>query len=319
MEIEPVVEFSPFIPPAPSSPPAMPKKFRLFIGLVLGVVVLFCFGVLTAAIYLLPVTDTFVRSVASVVPYPIAAVNMCPITFKQFYKEWAAMQTYYQSDPKLAEQKPSDDDLAASLVDSLTSRVIIQQLASQYGLKLDTVKVDETYQSAVQQSASEEAFLTEIEKTFGWDKQEVVDKLIAPMVLASQVEEAIQADVSLQTEALTKVDGALARLKNGEDFAAVASDSSDDPSADNGGDVGNLTTDQLPEEWLAFISTNGLNISSEVIDLGSVYSIVMATDQTENSGTTQYNIKAVIVYKKTMDEVVARFEEASKIWNFLRV
>lgn len=302
-----------------NEPLAVLKKFRLFVGLVLGVVVLFFFSVLTAAVYLLPVTDTFVRSVASVVPYPIAVVNMSPVTFRQFYKEWTAMQTYYQSDPELAAQKPSDDDLAASLVDSLTSRVIIQQLASQYGLKLDAAKVDETYQAALQQSASEEVFLTEIKKTFGWDKQEVVDKLIAPMVLASQVEEAVQADVSLQTEALTKVDGALARLKNGEDFAAVASDSSDDSSANNGGDVGNLTTDRLPEEWLAFISVNGLNTPSDVIDLGSVYSIVMATDQTENSGTTQYNIKTIIVYKKTMDEVVASFEAASKIWNFLKV
>ena len=319
-EFVPIVDDTSEILPLPAVPPAaVPRKFRLLLGLILGAVVLVCFVVLTAAVYLLPVNDNFVRSVASVVPYPIAVVNMHPITFGQFYKEWAAMESYYQSDPSLAAQKPADSELATSLVDSMVNRIVIEQLANQYGLKLDTAKVDETYQSAVQQSVSEEAFLTEINKTFGWDKQQVINKLIAPMVLSSQVETAIQTDSSLQSEALAKANDALARIKNNEDFAAVATDVSDDPSADKGGDIGSLAVDQLPEEWVSFISVNGLNKPSDVIDLGSVYSIVMATDQTENAGVTQYNIKLIIVFKKSTDEVVTTFEEASKIWNFLKV
>lgn len=323
VETDPVSEESfvatPTLSVSPTAKPAMPKKFRLVLGLIAAGVVVVCFVALTAAVYLLPVNDTFVRSVASVVPYPIAVVNMHPITFGQFYKEWTAMQTYYQSSSDLAAQKPSDDVLATNLIGSMTNRVIIQQLASQYGLTLDTAKVDETYQSALQQSASEDAFLADIKTTFGWDKQEVIDKLIAPMVLASQVETAVQTDATLQTDALAKANAALARVKNGEDFATVATDTSDDTSAANGGDIGALTTDQLPPEWLDFFTANGLNVPSDVIDLGSVYSIAMATDQTEADEVTQYNVKAIIIYKKTMDEVVTSFESASKIWNFLKV
>jgi hypothetical protein len=254
------------------------------------------------------------------VPYPIVVVNMEPITFNQFYDEWAAMQNYYQSASDLAARKPTDEELAANLVESITERVLVRQLAGQYGLRLDAAKVEEAYQLAVQESASEETFLVEIKKTFGWDKQEVIDTLFSPMVLAAQVETAVQADASLQATAAAKAEAALARIKNNEDFSVVAAAASEDTSADSGGDLGNLTADELPDEWLDFLSVSGLNTPSEIIDLGSVYSIIEAVDQTQNSeGATQYHLKAVIVYKKLVDEVLESFTAASKIWNFLKI
>jgi hypothetical protein len=294
------------------------SKFRLLMGLGLGLIVLVCISALTAAVYLLPFSDKFVRSVTSVVPYPVAVVNMQPISFGDFYQEYDALQSYYTSNSTPAEERLSEAETSDNILGTIIDRRIIDQLAKQYQVSVDDAKVNETLQAAYAQGGTEEEFTAEIKRVFGWDKETFLNHVIKPMVLASQVEEVIQSDATLQVEPKTKIDGALASLKNGELFATVAVANSEDTSATNGGDLGYLTADQMPPEWLAFFASSELNIPSEVIDLGSVYSVVEATDKVEGEEGTKYTVKAIIVYKKGLDSVIESFKTSSKIWKFLK-
>jgi len=295
---------------ATTTPPKPPihKGFHLFVGLILGLVVLAVICALTAAVYLLPVTDAFVRKVTSVMPFPVAVVNMQPVSFKSFYSEWDAMQNYYVANNTPVESQVSTDEAVSNILSTMIDRVV-----------LDNAKLEETYQTTYASSGDEATFLTEVKRLFGWDKEKFIENVVAPMVLSNQVSEAILNDQALQTEAKAKIDAALARLKNSEDFATVAGEVSEDPSASAGGDLGQLPVSRLPENWLGFLSAGDLNKNSEVIDLGQVYSIVMATDKTETKEETQYNIKVIIVYKKSMDDVIQGFTDASKIWKLIKV
>jgi len=294
------------------------KKFRLLMGLVLGAVVLLCVGAITAAVYLLPVSDKLVRSVTSFVPYPVAVVNMQPVSFGDFYKEYDALQSFYNSKSTPAEERLSSAEISENILGTIIDRRIIDQLAKQYKVTVDEAKVEETLQAAYAQGGTEEEFTNEIKTVFGWDKETFLIHVIKPMVLASQVEKVIQSDVTLQTAPKAKIDGVLTSLKNGDLFATVATANSEDPSSANGGDLGYLTIDQMPPEWVASFVTTGLNMPSEVIDLGSVYSVVMATDKVESDDGTKYTVKAIIVYKKDLDSVIESFKASSKIWKFLK-
>ncbi|MFH1253552.1 MAG: peptidylprolyl isomerase [Candidatus Uhrbacteria bacterium] len=307
----------PILPPMRRQLPV--KKFRLIILSAVVAVVLVAAVAISAAVYLLPVNDSFVRSVTSVVPYPIVMVNAQPITFKEFYIEWDAMQKYLQGQTAQAEA-PSIEEMRNSIIETMISKAEIRQLAKQYKVVLDPAKVDQMTQQVLAQYDSEEAALTVIKNTFGWDKQLFIERVIKPVVLSSQLQEAVFADNSLQATAKNKIDGALQRLKNGETFAAVATEVSEDPtSASQGGDIGFVTVDAVPAEWISAAVALGLNQFSDVIDLGSVYSIVSASEKTESVDEgTKYHFQIIIVQKYSLDKFLESFTTSSKIWRFFK-
>lgn len=295
------------------------RMFRLLIGLVCGGLFLFGAAGFSAAVYLLPVDDGFVRSVTSVVPYPVALVNLRPILFKDFYEEYDAMQSFYEANETPEADRLSMSEMSSSILDNKISHAAIAQLAKQYSIKLDEAKVEERLQTAYVQGGSEETFYSEIERIFGWNREDFLVHAMKPLVLASQVEEEVLADTELQAEALAKMNGALTRLENGEDFSVVAGEASEDPSSENGGDIGHLTIETMPPEWVDFVTTTELNVPSGVIDLGQVFSLVMVTEKVDGEEATQYNLKAIIVYKRGLNEVKDGFLASSKVWRFLKI
>lgn len=314
------VEAVPSVEKLPSLPPRQSlKEIKFFIIAAAVVVFLAAVGTISAAVYLLPISDSFVRSVTSVVPYPVAVVNAEPITFKEFYLEWDAMQSYLSSSQIDSASIPPIGELQGNIVDSMVNKTVVRQLAKQYGLTLSQEKVDETTQKIFSQYDSEQAALDAVQQTFGWNKQVFVDRVIKPVVLSSQLEETVYADESLQIEAKTKINDALQRLKNSEAFAKVAAEVSSDSSATNGGDIGFRTVGAVPAEWVAAVDSLGLNQFSDVVDLASVYSISMASEKTESAEDgSQYHFHIIIVNKYSLDEVLKNFMSASKIWRLFK-
>ncbi|MFA6131710.1 MAG: peptidylprolyl isomerase [Patescibacteria group bacterium] len=317
MEITPLNEYS----PSPVTPPlkSTNKKFRLLIGLSFGALLLVVLAAVSTAVYFLPANDMLVRSVTAVVPYPVALVNLQPISFKDFYKEYDALETFYEANQTPEEEQLPATERASNVLDSMIDHIVVSQLAKQYSVELDPVKVEENLQAAFTQSGSEEAFYTEIERVFNWTRQDFLTHALEPLVLADQVEEKVLSDATLQTETTDKINQALTRIKNNEDFATVAGEVSEDTTAASGGDLGHLTVAEMPEEWTNFVTTAELNVISEVIDVGQVYTLVMVTEKVESEEETQYNIKAIVVYKRGLAEVMDSFLESSKIWKLMQV
>jgi len=305
-------------PVASNQPHGVNKKFRLLIGLVFGVLILVGVAVVSVAIYLLPFTDGFVRSITTVAPYPVVLVNLHSITFKDFYKEYDALQNFYLANETPAEEQLSTAEMSTNILDTMINHAAVAQLAKQYSIELDAAKLEENLQAAYTQSGSEEAFFSQIQTMFGWSREDFLTHAMKPLVLSSQVEEKVLADADLQVEAKTKIDGALSRLNNKEDFAIVAGEVSEDPSVDAGGDIGHLTIDQIPAEWADFVTATELNVPSEIIDLGQVYSIIMVTEKVGTDPNTQYNLKIIIVYKKGLDDVVQSYLDSSKVWRLVK-
>lgn len=294
------------------------KKFRWLIGVIFGVLLLVTLAAVSAAVYVLPVNDGFVRSITTAVPYPVALINLQPIFFKDFYKEYDASQNFYTVNGTAEEERLPAAEMSTNILETMINHAAVNQLAKQYSIKLDQVKLEEKLQEAYTQSGSEEKFFSDIENQFGWSREDFLTHAMKPLVLSEQINEVVLADSTLQVEATDKINQALTRIKNNEDFGTVAGEFSEDSSATNGGDIGHLTTDQMPEQWLEFVSTTELNVPSEVIDVGQVYTIVMVTEKVEDGEQAQYNIKVIVVYKQGLSEVIDSFLSSSKVWKLVK-
>lgn len=300
-----------------------PGKKGLAIKIIIAVALFLVVGIVAAvsiAMYRLPPTDPLVRAVGSRLPYPVASVNGDWIPFSEYFKEYDAMAKYVAES---GETTLSDAEMTSEVLNTLVNEAVVGQLADRYNVKVSEDKVEEFLQSAYAQSESKESFYAEVEQMFGWDEKTFTERIIRPLVLASQLEEAIQADATVQTEARSAIDGALARLDAGEAFSDVATDVGDAYTSESGGDIGYVNTDpsygELPEEWYGEIESLEIGAYSGVVESADAFAIIQLRDRiagTEGE-SDQAQLSIVLVMKRTVDDIIQDFKDESKIKRFI--
>ena len=107
-----------------------------------------------------------------------------------------------------------------------------------------------------------------------------------------------EAEVKAAAQTLVK------EIRAGKDFAAVASEKSEDPSASEGGAVGWLQARQLPAEILAIVRNLGKGGVSDPVNIGSVYVIFKLEstdpDWTQPEDKIKEALKATLAEEKAL-------------------
>lgn len=314
------------VPPStePASAPAAPspkrkKRFSLKLAALVAVVVLVV--AMTAFVYTRPPTDSAVRRIVSVVPYPAVVVNGQMVPMEDYLVERDALANYFAMSATADGQPvtaPSEEELSTNILETLVNKTAIEQIAKQRGITLDEARVDSTYQEAVAPAGGEDVFADQLQQTFGWTTDQFRERVINSVVLALQVSEAIAADKDIQAEAKTKADGAAARLDAGEDFATVAGDTSEDSSAAQGGDLGYLTLADLDPAWAEAVDALEVGQHTAVLETDESYVIFGLTDRIEGGDATKYKLSAIVVNKKTLKEVVDDYIAHAHVWKLVK-
>jgi parvulin-like peptidyl-prolyl isomerase len=185
----------------------------------------------------------------------VAKVNGVEITEPQYQRALARRQM---------ETGAADPSVLASIVlDNLIEQVLIDQAAVDLGVTVSDEQLDTEVQSFVTDAGGAENWQLWLNQN-GYTSDEFRDALRGMMVTA-QVQAAVVQNVGgtaphvharhilVKTEAEAK--DVLARLQAGEDFAALAKELSlDVTSADQGGDLGWFTENELLEPSLAQVA-----------------------------------------------------------------
>jgi parvulin-like peptidyl-prolyl isomerase len=185
----------------------------------------------------------------------VAKVNGVEITEPQYQRALARRQM---------ETGAADPSVLASIVlDNLIEQVLIDQAAVDLGVTVSDQQLDTEVQSFVTDAGGEENWQLWLNQN-GYTGDEFRDALRGMMVTA-QVQAAVVQNVGgtalhvharhilVKTEAEAK--DVLARLQAGEDFGALAKELSQDvTSADQGGDLGWFTENELLEPSLAQVA-----------------------------------------------------------------
>ncbi len=283
-----------------------------YIGLGVGVVVLFVLA--TMQVYSRPVTDGLVRTLSNVIPYPALSVNGATVSIKEFLIEYDALVQYFGSTE--GEVPPPADQLEVMIAETLTNKMAMQQLADERGLELDDEKVDAYYQSVIAGQQSEELFVSELERTFGWTQDEFKERIVESIVLALQMGEEVLADEDLQIEKSELAQQSYERVVGGEDFAVVAKDvHSGYPGLES--DLGFVKLSNIPPTWAEVV--NGLEVGgiTEVLDLPEGYAIFRLEERIDADTDTQLHLLTITVPKVTLEEVVNDYIEEAKIKRYI--
>lgn len=309
------------VPPVKQEPKKSLKTPSVVL-IAVGVIVVLIGG-LSAYVYTHAATDNTVRAITGRLPFPAMMVGRSVVTYKQYYDEQDSLKKYFASSATAESPAPTDEQLKDMIVQALTNKTVVKTLASNYGIASNPAKVEAFYQNFLKSNAgqTEEAVEQQLKDTFGWSVPEFKQRVVAPIVLSTAVEEYIAQSPYFQKPLSDEIQSALTRVTTGgEDFEKVGTEVHERVQLTLKSDLGFIKKSDLPETWGSKVSTLENGQVSEIIELPQGYAIFKVTDrikaQEKPSGKTgteetvsddQLHLYTITVPKKTAEQVIEQY------------
>ncbi|MET1033168.1 MAG: peptidylprolyl isomerase [Candidatus Saccharimonadales bacterium] len=220
---------------------------------VLVIVAFFTYCML--ALYKFQSSSTFLYRVTQVLPFPIAKAGPRYVAYENYLFELRHFIHYYQTQQRVDFDSESGKqqltDFRKQAIDRVVDYAYVKQLAKQHNISVTDRELEDAIRLVRSQNrlgSNDQVFEDVLKEFWGWSvndfKRELKQQMLAQKVVSV-----------LDTATLARANEVWGRLQQGQDFAAVAKEVSDDlASKNNGGDYGFA------------INPSDRNLSPQVID-----------------------------------------------------
>jgi len=202
-----------------------------------------------------------VNVVARIIPYPVAVVNYDFITYRDFSKEKDYIHHFYSA----TKQEGIDyKQIDRQVIDQLIENRIITQKSLRYHVKVDKKELNDTMNLLSEQNGGAEKVEKILNDLYGLSFNQF-RKLVKTQLLRDKLDTKVTARVEVRhilirvdqdatqdkvNEAKAKIDGVLAEVRAGADFAETAKKYSEDVgSADQGGKLDSFARGAMVDEF----------------------------------------------------------------------
>ncbi len=249
----------------------------LFVATVLGF-----FAYCTLALYRVQTSDTFLYRVTQVIPFPIARSGSQFIAYENYLFELRHYKHFYENQQELDFDSEAGQlqlsQFKRRALDKVVNDAYIKQLASDNDISITDQEVEDEIRIVREQNRlgnSEEVLEETLKKFWGWSvddfKRSLRQQLLAEKVIAT-----------MDTEAKSRAEAALAEINSGADFGEVAAKYSDDAATKgNGGLIGDAiqkTNRDLPSETTLKLFGLSAGEVSDIYSIGYGLEIVKAIE-----------------------------------------
>ena len=233
---------------APKDRDTRKLAWKIVLG-VLGVIVvlLLIFGVL---IYKYQSDTPLVKTVASVVPYPVERVNNQFVSYNSYLFQLNTAKNYYAYSAKAngqtldwnsASGKTQLAQLKPQIMSILTTEAVVSQLAAQNKITVSTTEVNNDLQTLINNAGGLTKLKQALTADYGWTEGDLKSEL-QKQLLQAKLTESLDANPTLQAQAKATAQNVLNQINAGGDFATLAKKySQDSATASNGGDLGSIS------------------------------------------------------------------------------
>lgn len=301
--------------------PLQHSKHRIVVittGLILAAVVAF-FTYSAIALYKLQTTSTFIYRVTQVVPFPVARSGGQFISYENYLFELRHYVHYFEQQQKIdfnsETGKAQLEEYKHQALKKVIDDAYVKRLADQHHITVSNQEVEteiDLVRSQNRLGGGGKVFEDVLKDYWGWSvddfKRSLRQQLLAQKVAAT-----------LDTATNDRAKAALAEIKNGADFGAVAQKYSDDSSTkDNGGDFGfeiDKANRDLSAQTTAALFKLQPGQVSEIINIGYALEIVKTT---ENTGERVKGAHIVFNFKN-IDGYINDLKEKQPVRQYLKL
>lgn len=243
------------------------------------------FAYCTVAIYKFQSTSSFLYRVSQVIPFPAAYIDGSFVSYESYLFEVRHYTHYYESQLKLDFRTTEGQQQLAAFKKQALEKVVddmyVKKLAAKYSVTVSEQQVNDQITILRNQNRlgnNDKVFEDVLKDYWGWSvddfKRSLRDSILRQNVV-----------LTLDSATTDKANRALAELKNGADFAAVAKNYSDDQSSkDTGGDIGTIerTKRDLTAQTVDALYRLQPGQFSDVINIGYSLEIVKNLETTSD-------------------------------------
>lgn len=300
---------------------------RTIIAVTASVIVAAVIGLMvycSLALYKFYQYNTFLYRVTQVVPFPIAKAGGQYVTYENYLFELRHYVHYWEAQQERNFAGADRQQLLSfrkQALQNVIDNAYVKQLASANHVSVSSNEVNERLDEVRAQNrlgGDNKVFADVLRSYWGWSINDF-KRSLKQQILAEKVAAA------LDNAGQQKAASAAAQAKAGADFASLAKQLSDDPSAkDNGGDYGfaiTKTNPNLPPEVITalFSLKNGqvsdMILASPVLaNQGPSLQVVKVTGITGNSVTAQH----IVINLKDISGDVKALEKQKPYTEYVR-
>ncbi|MGH7157431.1 MAG: peptidylprolyl isomerase [Candidatus Saccharimonadales bacterium] len=290
---------------------------RTIVAVTLSVIVAAIIGLFvycSLALYKFYQYNTFVYRVTQVIPFPIAKAGGHYVDYENYLFELRHYVHYYVSQQQRNFAGADHDQLVRfrkQALQTVIDEAYIKQLAATNHISVSDKEVSDRLDEVRNQNRlgdNNKVFAEVLRDYWGWSINDF-KRSLKQEILAEKVAQKLDTADNQRAQAI------VAQLSSGADFATVAKQASDDPSAkDNGGDYGfpiTKTNPNVPPEVVDVLfglkvgQTSNIILSSPVLaDQGPSLQIVKVTGINGDSVTAQH----IVIYLKDSSTYIAKLE-----------
>jgi len=262
-------------------------------------------------------TSGFFYRITQILPLPVAKVDNENAPYSYYLLTLRSAMYYKQTNENVdfgnTDGKRQLSYLKRTSLNSTIQYAYAVELADQHHISVSDKEVSDFINQIRTQnkvSMDQNAFEASIYKFYGWSYDEFKDSTKAALLIKKVTRE-------IDKAAAAKADDTLAKLKDGQDFTAVAKAVSDDPGVNQtGGDQGPIAKDST--------DPNGLNQTATKMQVGQVSGVITGTDGyyilkliDKNDQTVHYT--RIFIAYKAFDQQLAALKKDHKVQEYISV
>jgi foldase protein PrsA len=243
-------------------------------------------GVFSVGIYKFGWNDNATMELSRIVPYPAFFVNGTPVSYARYQDYQKAYSTYITEfyikgekkiDVNSDEAKKTLADAKVRIKELLVKNAIVREEVKKRKIKYNQKEIDDSFNEFVKRTGGETEVKNNLKKYYGLTLERFKSEFYIDTFLNGKLQNDIQNDKSLNTDAEKKANEVLAKVKAGEDFAELAKKYSEDTTAAKGGDLGSVKKGQLVPEFEDALWKLTAGQASELVKTVYGYHIIKLT------------------------------------------
>lgn len=292
----------------------------VLISVTILVVVLISFMTyILLSLYKFQSTTAFTYQVTKVVPLPVARVGGKFISYENYLFELRRYIHYFETQPNVDFNTPQGksqlDEQRKIALEKVVDQAYVKKIAHEKNITVSSSEIDTQIAILKTQNrlgSDSKVFEDVLKDYYGWSVNDF-RRTIANELLAQKLR------ASLNPDAHTKANDALAQLQAGKDFATVAKENSEDVGTkDKGGEYGYLiskTDRSIPAQTTDALFKLKAGEHSDVIDVG--YGLVIV----KNLGYEGDKAKAAIIFfnYQELDKFLNDYKAKQKATVYVKV
>lgn len=303
-------------------------KIWLIVGVSAGAIFVFLLF-LVLGVYKFNWNNRFFVGATKIIPFPAVYVRGAgSISVNEIKANAASVKKFYESQDfeKIGMRVDFSTDQGAKrlavkekeIINKMIENKVIESLAQKRGIALADSAVSMELESTIQQFGNKDNLMSDLARLYGWTIKDFEQKVVKPGMYSEKLAEvyANEMDTNAQQVKIKFLHEQATSKK--EDFAKTAKENSDGQSAENGGDLGWSTKDQLIQAVADKAFSMKAGEISEPIESPLGFHVLKLEEKKTDNGSDLAHLRQIFVKKTTFADWLKEKTKGYSITIFLK-